>query len=86
MLGGWPFEAEDDVELDRLAFAQALVPFDRRVVNEAIRLSVRARDESEAFGIAEALYDSGPTHSRVLEMMVLACLRTLTPVVRSNEN
>src|SRR5688572_14508953 len=65
VLGGGTLLALHDVELDTLTFAERLesAALNRRVMNEAILLSILRRDEAEALRIVEPLYGACRTHS-----------------------
>jgi len=61
------FLAVDNLELDLIAFLQALISVvsDRAVVHEDIRTAILAADKAEAFRIIEPLYGSFQSHFRL---------------------
>src|SRR5512143_2147863 len=64
VLSGRALLALHDVELDALAFGERLVAvaLDRRMMDEAILLTILGRDEAKALRIVEPLYRAGRTH------------------------
>src|SRR5688572_9742814 len=68
VLGCRSLLALNQIELDRFAFRQGLeaVPQDRRVMHEAIALSVGGGDEAKAFGVVKPLHRSGGPHEVLL--------------------
>src|SRR5947207_15679593 len=71
--------ALDDVELDPLAFGQALeaLGLDRRMMDEAVLLTVLGGDEAEALGVIEPLDRAGGA----CHFLLLACCCNRSPAM-----